>query len=282
MKKLIAVILLLGLVFSLPVHAEGKVYLALGDSITTGYGLAENEKGFAELLAENNGYTLINQAVNGATTTDVVVMLNNRNLLNTVAKADVITLTCGGNDLMGLLFAQVAKVYNSMSSAQIKADEVSAILSNPADERQMLLLAAVQTVLIGTETTPGILNSDILTTALTTYALALNMIITKIRAVNPTAPIIIATQYNPFQFFSGEYALFGQYLGQSVKLLSDVIVANAQEFGYYVADTYSAFAASTDNLCCATMMPFNPDPHPNAAGHQMLAECFQQVINNLP
>ena len=284
MKKFIALILLLGLLLTLSAGAESKVYLALGDSITTGYGLnrANGEYGFADILKRNNGYTLYNKAVNGATTLDVFNALDSQYLLKTVSRADLITLTCGGNDLMGLLFTQIAAAYNSLTGTVIPASEVMSVLSNPADARQMTLMMVVQGLLLGTETTPSFLESDTMQAALDAYAQALGGIVMKIRAVNPTVPIIIATQYNPFQFFSGEYALFGQRLGQGVKLLSDVITANAQALGYYVADTYSAFADSAENLCCASMVPFNLDPHPNAAGHQVLAECFQQVINNLP
>ena len=190
-------------------------------------------------------------------------------------------LTCGGNDLMGLLFMQSAAVYNTLFPEQISTGDAYAILTNPSDPRQGALMYAMQNMLMGTETSPGLVDSPVMTAALIVYGNQLNDVIAKIRAVNPDAAIIVSTQYNPFQFFTGDYLPFGQIVGRAVEKLSGVITANAETAGYLVADAYSAFAAGTENLCCAAMQPFNPDPHPNAAGHQVLAECFQQVINNM-
>lgn len=280
MKKVLAFLLLICFVFPVA-QAEEKIYLALGDSITTGYGLTNSREGFANLLAEKNGYMLVNRAVNGATTADVLALLDQQRILNTVAKADLITLTCGGNDLMGLLFMQSAAVYNTMAAEPINAGDAYSILTNPSDPRQGALMYALQNMLLGTETSPGLVDSPVMTAAMIVYGNQLNDVIAKIRAVNPDAAIIVSTQYNPFQFFTGDYAPFGQIVGSAVKKLSGVITANAETAGYLVADTYSAFAAGTENLCCASMQPFNPDPHPNAAGHQVLAACFQQVIDNM-
>jgi len=281
MKKLL--IFLLICLMSLPVSsvAEQKSYVALGDSITTGYGLSENEKGFARLLSEEKGYALTNLAVNGATAKDVEGLLHRQSVLNTVAKADLITLTCGGNDLMGLVFTQTADAFNALSPTKIKAWQVSQILADPNDARQMTLLALLQQLLLGDEQTPALANSPVMDAALAAFAADLNSIIAKIRSVNPGAVIIVSTQYNPFKSFSGPYAPLAESLDKGVKKLSDIISENAQA-GYLVADAYAFFAASPDNLCCAAMAPFNPDPHPNAKGHAVLAECFSSVIDALP
>lgn len=280
MKRILVFLLLICFVFPVA-QAEEKIYLALGDSITTGYGLTQDEKGFAKLIAENNGYKLVNRAVNGATTADVLALLEQQSVLNTVAKADLITLTCGGNDLMGLLFMQSAAVYNTMSGEQISTDDAYAILNNPNDPRQGALMYALQSMLMGTETSPGLVDSPVMTAALIVYGNQLNAVIAKLRSVNPDATIIVSTQYNPFQFFTGDFVPFGQVVGKAVQKLSAVITDNAEAAGYLVADAYSAFAAGTENLCCASMQPFNPDPHPNALGHIVLANCFQQIIDTL-
>ena len=283
MKKTLLLLLAVCLLIApLSVRADGKIYLALGDSITTGYGLSADEKSFAKLLAEENGYILNNQAVNGATTSDVLTLLNRQSILTTVKRAELITLTCGGNDLMGLLFTQAAESYNAMAPAPVHAGDVLSILANPNDARQALLLAATQSVLLGSETAPGLIDSPVMDAAIDGYIATLSAVIAKLRAVNPTVPIIVATQYNPFGAFTDAYALFGQSMDKGVKKLSDAITRNAAAAGYLVADAYSAFAASDENLCCATMTPFNPDPHPNALGHQVLFECFRQVVSSNP
>ena len=70
----------------------------LGDSITTGYGLAENETGFAKQVADSNGYTLTNLAQDGATSTDLLEVVTSEANADTLKNADLITVTIGGND----------------------------------------------------------------------------------------------------------------------------------------------------------------------------------------
>ncbi|MBR5231332.1 MAG: hypothetical protein IKW00_03680 [Clostridia bacterium] len=282
MKKLLLLLCICLLAVPMLSTAEEKIYVALGDSITTGYGLAKDEKGFAQLLAEEKGYALTNLAVNGATAKDVSRLLSRKSVQYTVAKADFITLTCGGNDLMGLIFTQAAEAFNALSPAKINAGQVSQILADPNDGRQTALLGVLQQLLLGSENIPAFADSPVMDAALDAFVTNLTDIIAKIRAVNPDAVIIVSTQYNPFAFFSDAYEPLAASLDKGVKKLSDAIEENAQTAGYKVADAYGAFAASPDNLCCAHMHPFNPDPHPNVRGHAVLAECFSGVIDSLP
>lgn len=57
-KRLISLCMVLALCLSLlpvTVLAASSSYVALGDSITTGYGLGEGEQSFAEIVADKNG-----------------------------------------------------------------------------------------------------------------------------------------------------------------------------------------------------------------------------------
>ena len=74
MKKIFAALLALCLTFSVfgAFSEDAPVYLALGDSITTGYGLKENEKSFPEIVARTKGYALVNRAVNGNTASGII------------------------------------------------------------------------------------------------------------------------------------------------------------------------------------------------------------------
>ena len=70
-RRVLSVLLSLCLVLSLlptAAFAQGESYVALGDSITTGYGLTDAENdGFAALVAQEQGYVLDNLAKVGAT-----------------------------------------------------------------------------------------------------------------------------------------------------------------------------------------------------------------------
>ena len=97
------------------------VMLALGDSITTGYGLANYEPGGDPYLCESyantvaaslglkGGSTYINKAVNGDTTDDLLELLPT--LQEEVSSAELIIISIGGNDLLSLaprVFSMVA------------------------------------------------------------------------------------------------------------------------------------------------------------------------------
>lgn len=83
-------------------------YLALGDSLTKGYGV-ESSLSFPSLYAaflrrHNPTLQLLNCGVNGLTTGGLLNLLRtNHNLCHTVSQASLITLTIGSNDLLDLL-----------------------------------------------------------------------------------------------------------------------------------------------------------------------------------
>lgn len=88
------------------VMSESIIYLALGDSLTAGYG-APPGRGFVDvyrMLAEQRlqkPVTVLNKGVNGARTNQVLQQLRSKKTLkNDVRKASLITITAGGNDML--------------------------------------------------------------------------------------------------------------------------------------------------------------------------------------
>lgn len=285
MRRILAILAALTLMCTVCIAetlAEPLVYLALGDSISTGYGLAEGEKGFADIVAEEMGYTLINRAINGNTSVGILAQMKDPLVLADVKQADVITITCGGNDLMGMLFQAIAEAYNAAVPPilAIKAENVPAIMSTEGDARQQALMMAARTVLEGNAELgiEPIVAGDAIQTALTDYMTNMSAIFAGIRMVNPDAVIVMTTQYNPYAVFSGAYATLASGVDTGVQALSKLIADSAALAGYRVADVYTAFAASAENLCNASMEPLNVDVHPNAVGHQVIADCVLAVL----
>jgi len=84
---------------------KGTSYVALGDSISSGYGLEEGTLSFAQQVAQDNGLELTNLAQDGETATSLLDKLQTDQVSAAVAQADIITITVGGNDLMNALYA---------------------------------------------------------------------------------------------------------------------------------------------------------------------------------
>ena len=276
-------------------------YLALGDSITTGYKdeTSTVDKPFADQIAEENGLALTNLAAVGETTTSLLARLYNPTpeLGFAVLNADVITLTIGGNDMMDALYGYVYTEYNKLYPDQMTQEEVKEFIIDGDPE----LLKFAADVLDGFMTSPEAL------AAVNTFRTNFQTIITGLKDANPDVQIVVATQYNPYTYLKASvhaagdnfatvpqvaqalamvdtvYASFEQALG----LLNGDLKTAAEVSGYYtVADVYTAFASSGADLCNAsyTLNPmtfaikFNLDFHPNQAGHDLIAKTFSDVL----
>lgn len=90
-------------------------YVAMGDSLTEGVGDTTGQGGFIPLLANNlnatYGYEVIshNYGVSGNTSKQILTrMQENENIRKNLAKADLMTLTVGGNDVMEVIRKNLA------------------------------------------------------------------------------------------------------------------------------------------------------------------------------
>ena len=72
----------------------------LGDSITYGYGLEENQHNYGWYLGEYYGAEVENLAQNGLTSEELIDMLETDDVQQAVKNADMVCLSIGGNDLL--------------------------------------------------------------------------------------------------------------------------------------------------------------------------------------
>ena len=98
----LAAIILFCIGFSLCTHAkESGDYLIFGDSITTGYGLADKTMRFATLVSNKLGIAERNYGVDGATSADLLTKINgSEETKRNIAGAEFISVSIGGNDLL--------------------------------------------------------------------------------------------------------------------------------------------------------------------------------------
>ena len=88
-----------------------KTYLVLGDSIGVGAGIQNPEEAcYGRIIANTNGFSYFNDAVNGHTSAKLLARLDEPDVLEHVIGADIISISIGGNDfLKGNLPALAAK-----------------------------------------------------------------------------------------------------------------------------------------------------------------------------
>ena len=282
-KRILSTLLALCLALSLlPASAlaaggEQKSYVALGDSITTGYGLDEAQS-FAEQIAEREGYTLNDSlASDGATSTDLLEVVKSEANADTLKNADLITVTIGGNDLMDALYAYLAEEYNKQNSdTPITAEDVKASLAGtPSEIPQVAMLSFAASKI------PVFPNSPAANTALSTFATKFSSIISAIKGNNSSAEIIVINQYNPYSRLSTGNLLDLSAIDTAVRALNTVISSSAESAGYTVADVYTKFKEAESNPCNASVSPsINLDFHPNATGHGLIADTISALLTD--
>jgi len=240
--------------------------VCIGDSIASGFALpnAASQR-YSALLANMLGedWAEYNYAVPGHTGSDMLSLLNN-GVASELENADIITVCIGANNV--LKPAQSFLMTYSAYSLSIETGDDSAL--TPEDIRN-----AYADFRSSAQAGAKSLRSEL--------AGALEYI----HNVNTDARVILMTVYNPYKTNSTEIDIAGLPIPMNVmsdtfvNLINTVITEEAANLGYEVTDVYSAFESAEEYLINGDGAPsFIADPHPNAAGHQLIAETYYSTI----
>ena len=288
MKRLIKILAAFAMILSncTLIHAQESdkpLYLAIGDSVTYGYVLGGEpltDECFANILAKDKGYSLQNESIVGNTADGILSQFDSDEFCSYVKNAQIITITCGGNDLMQIVYEKTRELYNSIygktaDTALTSNLDVTKILSDSSDSRFQMVELAAFTAVQKMDKKNGYLAD--FKKSIEDFISNLNEVISKIKELNPDVEIYMATQYNPYQHFSGTYKSIGTHIENCAKMLQEAVVDNAD--GHYtIVDVYTAFSGKTAEYCTATEDPINLDFHPSVAGHAEIAKCFEKVV----
>ena len=266
---LLSLCLVLGLLPTAALAQDTVNYVALGDSITTGYGLGDAPS-FAEIVAEKQGYTLNDRlAADGTTSAELPILVEMGR--EAIVSADLITITIGGNDLMEALYQYLTAQYNT-------AHPDAAITEQDLQEKLMagdFTLLTFAAGVIG-----GFANSENATEALTRVEENLTTAVTEIKQLNQDARIIVANQYNPYSKIDN--SMFSSVV-EAFEAGVDALNQSISSTGYEVADVYTAFDTAEQNPCNASVTAefppsINLDFHPNAYGHELIADVILDLL----
>ena len=185
---------------------KAPVYLALGDSISTGYGLAAPVTDtFVERVNSSLGYTLENRALDGNTANGIYQQLTDPTAVQYVPEsllrdADLITITCGGNDMMDFMYGVILKAYNEKNPNTPITDieELKTTIRTDKVRALKLVSAAKKAVTVDLMESAGFQH------AVTEFQHSLTNLVGYIRSKNPSAVLTVATQYHPYQAFAVE------------------------------------------------------------------------------
>lgn len=262
--------------FSLPTSAKEnqKNLVALGDSISTGYGLDGYRPGvgasgsYVEILKNSLNYTTTNFAVDGLTSSQLALATNPATIPEMQKKilknTSIISITIGGNDLLNSLYTAMGLQMGTTDITLIQAAIVAGASGSITEAFQLKL--AILSVAGNLKT----LNDN--------FATQLTTIIGNLKTINPTATIVVQTIANPYKDIPNDVLV--EALDTGVNALNSVIKAGASPVTYQFADVYETFKNSEEILTNATNPNMPLDPHPNAAGHRIIANLVSEQIGH--
>ncbi|MBR5746454.1 MAG: SGNH/GDSL hydrolase family protein [Clostridia bacterium] len=288
---------------SADVPAGGSINIVvLGDSIACGYGLADYEHErysalLGEMLKERYDEVIIaNYGIDGQTGRELADSLAS-NPPAELAEADAVVISIGGNNVLtrlSELFSD-SEMFNEETAAALK-DYFTYMLASDSVGQAKFASAA--------ENLNGILKKvnsafdsgefdALIADAANKLREELPAIVSAVRGAGAKR-VLVQTIYNPYydmviNLRGVETKLDLAERGeQSVAELNKVINELASANGYETVEIHDAFSASLDKLTnsgidltsAAAGMPLNfgVDPHPNALGHQLIAELVKDKI----
>lgn len=277
----------------IPASAEGNGLLVLGDSISTGYALAEYSASdpykcasYANRLAAALGLeaksTYINRAKDGATSADLLSLLPT--IKTNVENSGIIVISIGGNDLLRLVTTIAQKVTGTQSGSV--AEAFTSLLAAGSDA----IIQAFGSVDV----------KKMIEDAITDYKKNVADAIALIRQTNPSARVIFLAQYDPLSaviellisssatapekpvnpgdiVIPIEGSAVVETAGDAVGAVFDNLNAALREAcgdSAEVADVPSVI----DSLAVARTNILQFDIHPNAAGHGAIFELLKDML----
>lgn len=256
---------------AMPASAKILSVVGLGDSITTGYGLdgyTADPAPFAEdsyinLLSEKLYLAPINFAVDGQTVATLLAQLEAAEgaMADSIAAADKIFITIGGNDLLLAMFTELATALELNMASETFLDELKAEIGK-ALMGDAETLAKVQAGMAAfAASIPAIIPA---------FQEDLKAVLVKLTEMNPDAVVVLQTIANPYQ----DMVPFGPVIQGGLDAINGVLELYAQGENVELVDVCHTFAASEEDLFHTSSL----DPHPNAAGHKVIADLIEDLM----
>ncbi len=257
-KTIFAVVMCLTLVFG-GVHVNAQEIsniTLLGDSITTGFGLSEEELCYGDYLESYFNAEADNFAVDGMTTAELLEKLDEQEVADSVSESELVCVSIGGNDFLSIFQDALSEMSetgnmeitgNGEAEINISSDFVSKFMMDYSSAFGEASVQAGENIV---------------------------KIKDRIKEINPDAEIIMQTVYNPFESSAQELNSIMSPLKSFSALYLTTINNKIKEVSPNTADMYLKFSEKA----YLYLNIDNFDIHPNYIGHMLIAEEIIQTL----
>ena len=287
-KKIIILLICVCIIFTFTAYAEEMIYtstlVVLGDSIAAGTALAnKTQERYSTIVGKQMGSEIFNKAVDGMTSEALILALNSGAYDEFLSKADYVSVSIGSNDLLQPFFKILQEVF-------FENAETAASLLNPSGIVNIFTNATQKEIMaMCNKLNSRLINNETLIKACEDYGAKLTTLTAIIRQKTPnSAEILINNIYNPYigvkiSFLENTYLDLQEITEFYVNYINKNFDKKA-EF-YTLVDLYTPFSKggltnAKFNLLNMTDISF--DPHPNAAGHSVIASVILNIIDIMP
>ena len=231
--------------------------LFLGDSIAAGYGLdgyAPNDlyscRSYSNILKDRYeaelrnecGHVMVNKSVSGYTSDDLIKQVMSGDLDSDLKDSDAVVISIGGNDLLGIMLGLLG--------------ELGMTDSGSFDSQGLDIFGAASSFLS--------MDSDV-NKALEKFDENIKTISAELNK-RTDGTIYIQTLYDPLEYFD-KFKMLAEFSDEKIGKLNSIISGNSSS-GYTVIDVAADFRGKSGTLTNIG----NFDIHPNAEGHEVIAE----------
>ena len=278
---LIIFILLIAYIFPIMSFANSNftTYVALGDSIAYGYGLANRDNdSYASKVRQKYNISqsnFQNLAVSGMTCAEYYEKIQEEEYTNAIENADLLTVSIGSNELLGLVTKAVSDVTGVPIDSPNFVQEAQNVFLSASMLEKIKMLTEIYNTFTSEEMKLQIEAS------INTYKDNWSKSIQYIKEINPDITIVATEFYNPYYEISlGSYDL-GGFVDENIQKMNEILHENSNsESEYKIAKIYDAFNTTNPRLTNVniSMSDLNVDPHPNVLGHEVICTKIMDAL----
>ena len=288
-KKIIStlIIVLLSVSYMYPIitYADTstfKTYVALGDSIAYGYGLSDRDtESYAAKVAKKyniSSSNFKNLAVSGMTCEEFYEQIQKSEYTNAIKSANLITISIGSNELLGIVIRAVADVTGVSADDPDFVTKAQNAFLNASAIQKVTMLNKIYKFCTSEETKVTIEN------AIKKYEEKWKQSVEYIKNQNPDVVIVATEFYNPYYEIALASYDLGGYVDEQIKKLNNILTTQSNsEKEYKIAKIYEAFNTTNPRITNVniSISILNVDPHPNAAGHEVIYSKIVDVLESI-